>query len=130
MRVKRAALAYWAVVFVLGFAFGTLRVLWLAPLVGLLAATAIELPVMLGASWLAAGWLVRRFAIAERGEAVAMGGLAFACLMLAECVLAVIGMGQTPLEWLTGLREPHALLGLAGQGLFAVFPWLRVRRGV
>ncbi|MFY8048705.1 MAG: hypothetical protein ACOVNS_07770 [Erythrobacter sp.] len=129
MTILRAAVAYWAMVFALGFVLGTVRVLWLAPLVGLVPATLIELPVMLGASWLASGWLVRRFAITDSGAALAMGGLAFALLMGAECALAVMLAGETPAQWLAGLRQPHAALGLAGQMVFAVMPWWRVRTG-
>jgi hypothetical protein len=128
--ILRAAIAYWAVVFALGFVLGTLRVLWLAPLVGLIPATLIELPVMLGASWLAAGWLVRRFAITDAGAALATGGLAFALLMVAECALAVGMMGRTPAQWLADLRQPHAALGLAGQVVFAAMPWWRARRDI
>ena len=127
--ILRAAIAYWAVVFALGFVLGTVRVVWLAPLVGLVPATLIELPVMLTASWWASGWLVRRFGITRAGAALAMGGLAFALLMAAECVLAVTMIGQTPAQWLADLRQPHALLGLAGQVMFALLPWWRARRG-
>ncbi|MFN3864472.1 MAG: hypothetical protein ACK4RT_09360 [Erythrobacter sp.] len=130
MRIASAGLAYWAVVFALGFVLGTIRVLWLAPLIGLLPATALELPVMLGASWLASGWLVRRFAINTAGEALVAGSLAFLLLMVAECTLAVTMMGQTPAQWLADVRQPHALLGLAGQALFALMPWWRVTRGL
>ena len=127
MRLASAGLAYWAVVFALGFVLGTIRVLWLAPLVGLMPATLIELPVMLTASWLAAGWLVRRFAITTASAALTMGTLAFMLLMVAECALAVTMMGQTPAQWLADLRQSHALLGLAGQVMFALIPWWRVR---
>jgi hypothetical protein len=127
--ILRAGLAYWAVVFALGFVLGTLRVLWLAPLVGLMPATLIELPVMLTASWFAAGALIRRFAITQTGAALAMGALAFALLMAAECALAVLLSGETPAQWFAGLRQPHAAAGLAGQVLFALIPWWRVRRG-
>jgi hypothetical protein len=127
VRLASAGLAYWAVVFALGFVLGTIRVLWLAPLVGLMPATLIELPVMLTASWLAAGWLVRRFAITTASAALTMGTLAFTPLMVAECALAVTMMGQTPAQWLADLRQPHALLGLAGQVMFALIPWWRVR---
>jgi hypothetical protein len=58
-----------------------------------------------------------------------MGVLAFALLMLAECALAVTMMGQAPAQWLADLRQPHALLGLAGQVAFALMPWWRVTRG-
>jgi hypothetical protein len=127
--ILRAAVAYWAMVFALGFVLGTVRVLGLAPLVGLVPATLIELPVMLGASWLASGWLVQRFGITDCGAALAMGGLAFALLMGAECALAVMLSGETPAQWLAGLRQSHAALGLAGQIVFAVMPWWRVRTG-
>ena len=128
MRLLGAGLAYWAVVFALGFVLGTIRVLWLAPLVGLLPATALELPIMLAASWLAAGGLLRRFGIATSGMALAMGLTAFGLLMAAECLLGVATMGMTPAQWLAEFRQPHALLGLAGQVLFALMPWWRVRR--
>ncbi len=128
MIVLRAAIAYWAVVFALGFVLGTIRVLWVIPLVGLIPATVIELPLILTGSWLAAGWLVRRFDLASRSEALAAGALAFAILMMAELALAAVLTGQTPALWLAGLREPHALLGLAGQVVFALIPWWRARR--
>jgi hypothetical protein len=130
MTILRAAAAYWAAVLALGFALGTIRVLWVIPLVGLMPATLIELPLILTGSWLAAGWLVRRFRIASTEEALAAGALAFAILIVAECALASVLTGQSPAEWLAGLRQPHALLGLAGQVVFALLPWWRVRRSL
>jgi hypothetical protein len=94
----------------------------------LLPATMLELPVILTASWFAAGWLVRRFAIASSREALAVGAFAFATLMVAECALASVLTGQSPAQWLAGLRQPHALLGLAGQVMFALMPWWRARK--
>jgi len=128
VRPVLAGIAYWAMVFALGFVLGTLRVLWLAPALGLVAATVIELPVMLAASWWAARWLLRRFAIRTGGAALAMGALAFVLLMAAELALGVAAFGQTPAQWLAGLAEPQGALGLAGQVVFALMPWLAVRR--
>lgn len=125
MRVGTAAVTYWAIVFALGFVLGTVRVLWIIPLVGPMPATLLELPIMLAASWFAAGWILRRFAIATRREALTLGVLAFAMLMAAECVLAGVLSGETPAQWLAGLRQPHALFGLAGQAVFALMPWWR-----
>jgi hypothetical protein len=73
---------------------------------------------------------MRRFAITDGGAALATGGLAFALLMGAECALAATMMGQPPAQWLAGLRQPHAAIGLAGQVVFAAMPWWRVRRGI
>jgi hypothetical protein len=128
--ILRAAAAYWAAVFALGFVLGTIRVMWLIPLVGLTPATLIELPLILTGSWLAAGWVLRRFRIELPMEALAVGGLAFAILMAAECALAGVLSGQSPAQWLAGFRQPHALLGLAGQILFALMPWWRARRSL
>ncbi len=127
MKPGLAAIAYWALIFALGFVLGMVRALWLAPLVGALPATALELPVMLGASWWVAGWLIRRFAIASGGEALAMGAMAFALLLASECLLAAAISGQTAGAWLAGLAKPPAFLGLAGQVVFALMPWWRVR---
>lgn len=127
MQVGKAAAAYWAIIFALGFVLGTVRVMWLAPAVGLLPATAMELPVMLGASWWAAGRVLRRFDIKGGGAALAMGALAFALLVGAECALAVVLIGQSVGAWIAGLAEPHAALGLAGQVAFALIPWWRAR---
>jgi len=127
VRIAGAAIVYWAMVFALGFLLGIVRVTWVIPRIGLVPATLMELPLILAASWFAAGWLVRRFAIARGREALAVGALAFAILMLAECALAGVLSGETPAQWLSGLGEPHALLGLAGQAVFALMPWWRAR---
>lgn len=128
MRVGTAATVYWGIIFALGFVLGTIRVLWVIPRVGLIPATLLELPIILAASWFAAGWIVRRFAIDSGRDALILGVLAFAILMAAECALAAALAGETPAQWLAGLRQPHALLGLAGQIAFALMPWWRLRR--
>lgn len=127
MKPGLAAIAYWALIFALGFVLGTVRVVWLVPLVGPLPATALELPVILAASWWVAGWLVRRFSIGTSGEALMMGVMAFALLLASECLLAIAIGGQTVGEWIAGLYQPHALLGLGGQLVFGLMPWWRVR---
>jgi hypothetical protein len=127
VRIASAAIVYWAMVFALGFVLGTIRVTWIIPLVGLMPATVLELPLILAASWFAAGWLVQRFTIERPSEALTIGALAFAILIAAECALAVTLMAQSPAQWLTGFAAPHALLGLAGQVVFALMPWLIVR---
>lgn len=127
MRIVAGATAYWGIVFALGFVLGTLRVLWVIPRVGLIPATLLELPIILAASWFAARWILRRFAIKSQREALTLGMLAFVLLMAAECALAAALVGQTPVQWLADLARPHALLGLAGQVAFALMPWWRAR---
>ncbi len=132
MAVLRAGGLYFAAIFALGFVLGTVRSLWLAPMLGGFAAVLIELPVMLAASYWAARWLIRRELLAGRGfgsgRALAMGLFAFALLMAAEAVLAAVLFRQGIGAWLAAMAAPAGLLGLAGQIGFALMP-LAARRG-
>ena len=115
-------LRYFAGVFAVGFALGTVRTLWLAAAIGDTAAVAVELPFMLGFSW----WWCRRLLAGGRlsvGQRAVMGGSAFLWLMLAELALS-LAFGRTLAEHLAGLLTPAGLLGLAGQLLFAALPVL------
>jgi len=126
--VPKAAIAYWALVFALGFLLGSIRVLVLEPALGMLPATLIELPIMLGASWMVARWLLGRFGIAEPKHALAMGAIAFALLMGSEVLLTLIVFGDSVGEWIAGIGTPAGAIGLAGQVAFGLFPWAIRRR--
>lgn len=120
---------YFAAVFALGFLMGVLRVLAAAPRLGELGALALELPVMLAASWLVCGWLMRRFNIGGRpGERWTMSAVALVLLLVAEPLGAMILFGRTPADLLASYRTTPALLGLASQVAFALFPLFRRRR--
>lgn len=124
-----AGLAYFALVFAAGFALGTARVLLLSPRLGETGAVFLELPVMLALSWLAAGWIAHRFAVPPDAAArLAMGGVAFLCLMAAETALSTLGFGRSMAEHLAGYAEPARAAGLAAQIAFALMPWWRGRR--
>lgn len=120
----RLGLLYFAAVFALGFALGTLRTFVLAPALGALGAVLVELPVILGAAWLICGRLLRRRRLSLPAAAV-MGATAFALLMLGEAALSVLLAGRTLAQHLALYAEPAHLLGLAGQLAFAGFPLLR-----
>lgn len=124
--VWHLALAYWLGVFALGFVLGTLRTLWLEPALGQLPAVALELPVMLAASWWWSGRVLARWPQPTRRVALGAGALAFALLLASEWTLAM-ALGQTGAEWLAALARPAGALGLAGQVLFALFPAARWR---
>jgi hypothetical protein len=124
-----AGAAYWVIVFTAGSALGSLRVLLVEPAIGRLPAVLIELPVILGTSWLAARWLVQRFAIAAARHALAMGGIAFALLMASEAALTIALAGNSPGRWIADMATPAGFLGLSGQVAFGLFPWL-IRSGL
>jgi hypothetical protein len=62
MGVATGAGAFYAlIVFLIGFIFGTIRVLVLAPRLGDTEAVSLEIPIMLAASWFVCRWCVDRF---------------------------------------------------------------------
>lgn len=127
MALLRAALIYVGLVFAAGFVLGALRIFALAPLTGELAAVLLEIPVILAISWWAAGVATRnRPDLATSSARLMVGAIAFLCLILAEAFLA-IAMGGTLLSFAQSLQTPPGLAGLAGQLLFAAFPWLRLK---
>jgi hypothetical protein len=122
----KASVGYFALVFTLGFVLGTLRVLLVAPALGVLAATLIELPFMMLASWRICAWTMRKFNVSGKlNLRLAMGALALALLLAAEAALGVWVFRQTVQQQLAGYREPGPMLGLLAQIAFASFPLMQ-----
>lgn len=122
-----AALRYFAGIFALGFVLGAIRTLWLAPRIGATPAVLIELPLMLLASGLLAHRIVRRARFSPPA-ALGMGMLAFALLMAAEALLALVLARQDLGAWLADLVRTPGWIGLAGQIAFGLFPLLAALR--
>lgn len=126
-----AGFLYFLLVFAVGFLIGTVRTLGIeAGLgVGRLMAVVIELPIMLGASWLVAGFVVRRLPVGDGlAPRLAMGGVAFLLLMAAEAGLSVVLMGRTLEAHVALYGEASHGLGLLGQVCFALIPVLHPAR--
>ena len=117
---------YFAIVFAVGFALGTLRVLAVAPATGAVIAVLLEAPIMIGVSWIVARSLLRNRRFGA-GECALMGGFAFGLLMAAECTLAIILFDQSAAGWAAALVTPLGLIGLSGQVVFGIIPLL-IRR--
>jgi len=128
LRALIAAAIYFACVFTLGIALGALRVLVFAPRFGETLATAIEIPIMLGAAWFICLRTVRRCRV---GPSVAsrsvMGSTAFVLLAMGEYALAVFAFNRTSSEYLSALQSTAGLIGFAAQIIFASFPLLQLR---
>ncbi len=129
-RVFGAAASYFAVTFAVAFILGALRQTVVAPRLGALAAVAIEVPLILGVSWVAAGWAVRRFAVpAGLAPRLAMGGIAFGLLQVSEFGFAA-ALGTPPEAYAAAFFTAPGALGLAAQVAFALMPLAVVdRRG-
>jgi hypothetical protein len=130
--VKRAliaASAYFLGLFALGFLLGTIRVVFVAPRFGELAATISEVPVMLIAAYFACRWAIRRWqvpsAIAVR---LAMVPWFLALLFAFETVLGATLFGRSVAEQWAALGSPAGLVGISAQIIAALLP-LFVGRG-
>jgi hypothetical protein len=58
-----------------------------------------------------------------------MGALAFLLLMASELVLTAAMPGNSPQQWLARMATPAGAIGLGGQIVFGLMPWLLVRGG-
>lgn len=125
------ALAYFALVFGLGFLLGTVRTIFVqdAPSSERLLGVLIELPIMLGASWFLCQYVIRRFVVAPTVvDRSAMGGIAFALLVFAELLIGALLFGRTPAEHFALYRDASYALGLAAQIGFALMPLLQLKQ--
>jgi pimeloyl-ACP methyl ester carboxylesterase len=116
---------YFAVVFAVGFALGTVRVLWIAPRIGARAAELAEMPLMLAITVAAALWTVRSLAVPpSTGPRLAMGAIALALMLAAELALLPLlaGTVTTEVDPLTSSLFFAALALLAVLPLFAPPP--------
>jgi len=126
--VLALGVGYFAAVFALGFVLGVVRTLALEPVLGRLRAVALELPLMLAWAWWVSRRLLQRHPGLSSGRAVTMGAVALACLLAAEAGLSMVLGGRSLAGHLALYLEPAHALGLAGQGLFAIWPWLQARQ--
>lgn len=122
----RAAVMYFVLVFAAGFVLGTIRTLWLAPALGEATAVLAELPVMLVISWAACGAVLKRLPVPPAPSyRLFMGLAALTLLLAAEALLSITLGGLTLQQYVALYRDPPALLGLGGQVIFGLFPFLR-----
>jgi hypothetical protein len=117
---------YFAIVFAVAFAIGTVRVVFVEPAVGALAAVLLEIPIIVAVSAAAAHVLLVRMPF-DTNQRAMIGIVAFTLLLMTECALAALLFDRTPTKWANDLMTPPGLLGLGGQIVFAIMP-LIVRR--
>jgi hypothetical protein len=88
----RAGALYFLLVFAMGFAFGAIRFLFVAPRVGALVGVLIELPIILMLAWIVCGWVIVKMRVPRRPVSrLAMSACAFRAAQLAR--------GKAVLEW-------------------------------
>jgi hypothetical protein len=97
--------------------------------VGARTAELIEMPVMIGITWLAARWVTQKFSVPpERGPRLSMGVMAGALLLLAEFTLVLRLRGLTLEEYFT-TRDPVSGTAYYAAVLLLMLMPLLVNRG-
>jgi hypothetical protein len=120
--------AYATIIFACGCVLGALRLLLLTPRVGATIAVLAEAPLMLIASWWISQACIAHFQVAGKvGARLAMGGVAFITLLLAEFALSTVVFGKAPAVYLSGFASTPGVVGLAAQVAFAFIPLLQAR---
>lgn len=122
-RALAAASAYFLALFALGFALGTIRVLFAAPRIGELAATLAEVPVMLAAAFVICRWAIRHWRVPP-GAAMRWTMVLWflVLLLLFETLLGALLFGRSLADQWSVLTRPVGWLGISAQTIAALLP--------
>jgi hypothetical protein len=125
MQILKAATLYFALVFGSGFVLGTIRTLWVVPIVGMRKAELMEEPLMLVITFLAARWVVRRWRLPRRAlTRLSVGFAGLGLLVAAEFGFVVWLRGMTVREYVASWDPVAGTVYLAMLGVFALMPLL------
>ena len=123
MKIASATGLYFLAVFGAGFALGPIRVLWLEPRLGVVAATLCEAPFLLLAMIAAAYWIPRVIRIgASIGAMLAIGFGALALQQAADFVVGTALRGINATDQVARLASPEGAIYAALLVVFALMP--------
>ena len=129
MRILKAGLLYFVLVFGAGFVLGPIRIFWLVPRVGTRMAELMEMPVMFLVTVIAARWVIRRLAVPpDFPSRLRMGGIALGLLLTAEFSLVLWLRGLSFSEYLASRDPVSGTAYYLMLGAFAVLPLFIARR--
>lgn len=114
--------------YAIGFGFGVVRVLLVAPHIGATAAVAIEVPAMLVLAWLVCRRIIATLHVPHRYlPRLAMSGIAFAVVMGCEIAIGIYGFGRSLAAAMPDIQSLAGVIGFLGQIAFATFPLVQLR---
>jgi lipid-A-disaccharide synthase-like uncharacterized protein len=106
MRILKAGVLYFAMVFGVGFILGPIRILWVVPHLGTRTAELLEMLIMLAVIIFAARYVVRWLNVPYTPfSRMGMGFLALALLIGGELLLALPARGLSLTDYLAA-RDP------------------------
>ena len=130
MRVLKAGVVYFLVMFGIGWILGPIRELWVVPRFGRLTGVLLEAVIMLAAMAVSARWVIRRFHVKSTfGSTISMGLVAFGILLPAELAGVVWVRGLSLDEYLASFATAPGLVSLLMVVLFAAVPTIVMRVG-
>lgn len=128
-RALGAATVYFLALFALGFALGTIRVLFVVPRLGLFQATLAEIPIMLTAAFFTSRWSVQHWQVAPTLAARWAMVLWFLILLAGfETVMSTVLFGRTLADQWEILTTPAGSIGMLAQVIAALLPLCVGRR--
>ena len=129
MKVLKAGILYFALVFGAGFMLGPIRVFWVVPRFGVRIAELMESPIMFAVIIVAARWIVRRLGVPPTPPSrLGMGFVALGLLLVAEIVLGYLLWGLSITEMITSRDPVSGSVYYALLGVFAIMPLLLARK--
>jgi hypothetical protein len=130
VRVVRAAAIYFAVVFIVGFMLGPIRVLWLEPWLGKTIAVLIEAPFLIAAMALASVWVPRWTGVNGGWVSyLTIGVAALAFQQIADLAVGFGLRGMTLNDQVAYFGSPPGYIYAATLIVFALMPlWMWSRR--
>jgi len=124
MRILKAGLIYFLLVFGTGFALAFVRIPFLVPAFGVRAAELMETPVMLAVIARASRRLARRNPELSRSSRLRAGLLALTCLVTAELAVAYVVGARSPGAYIASRDPVSGSVYVASLVVFALAPAL------
>ncbi|HUL21349.1 MAG TPA: hypothetical protein VLZ10_07830 [Thermodesulfobacteriota bacterium] len=129
MRILKAGVFYFALVFGTGFVLGPIRILWAVPRFGIRTAELMEAPIMFIVTILTARWIVQRFALPSRVSVrLGMGFIAFGLMLAAEFAFVLPLRGLSISQYLATRDPVSETVYYLMLAVFAIMPLLVARR--
>ena len=129
MRIMKAGVLYFALVFGAGFVLGPIRILWVVPRFSTRIAELMEVPIMFVVIIVAARWIVRRLAVPSTlSIRLGMGCVAFGLLLVAEFTLVLWLRILSISDYLASRDPVSGTVYYVMLVVFAIMPLLVARR--
>ena len=130
MRMLKAGVIYFLLVFAVGWILGPIRELWAVPHFGRMVAMLSEAVIMLIAMIVAARWVIRRFEVPQKlFDTLSIGLIAMGLLFPAEIAGVVWVRGLALREYLASFVTGPGVISLLMLLVFGAMPTLVTRAG-